>query len=87
MSRVPSTAGIAALICPRSAGVGPRVTWEFDGPLSFNNGLMTLDLTAETAHVAMDEAHFTDADEEVLIRREAHGLTVGSPAISRPSGR
>ena len=72
----------------RSAGVtDPRVTWEFDGPLSFSNGLMMLDLTADAAHVAMDEAHFTGAGEEILVRREEHALTTGSPTAPQPSGR
>lgn len=72
----------------RSAGVtDPRVTWEFDGPLSFENGLMVLELTPDTAHVAMDEAHFTATNDEVLVRREEHDLTTGSAADSRPRSR
>lgn len=71
----------------RSAGVtDPPVTWEFDGPLSFDNGLMVVDLTADAARVAMEESRFNAANDEILVRREEHGLTTGSASAPQPRG-
>lgn len=60
----------------RLAGVGdPDVTWEFESPLSFKNGLMSVELDGAGARVAIDEAHLAVTGEEILVRTHVRALT------------
>ena len=70
-------AAVALRPLPRLAGVeDPRVTWRFNGPLTFKNGLMTVLVDGERADVAVDRA-MVDGEHERLVRTEVKLLTSG----------
>ncbi len=60
----------------RTSGVGdPNVNWEFESPLSFKNGLMSVELDGPEARVAVDEAHMSADGREILVRTHVRPLT------------
>ena len=52
----------------------PEVRWVFDGPLTFENGVMTVMLDGEDAAVAVDRARVRDG-REYLVRTDVKRLT------------
>jgi len=53
----------------------PEVTWEFESPLSFKNGLMAVEIDGTEARVAVDEAHMSVQGQEILVRTHVRPLT------------
>jgi hypothetical protein len=51
------------------------VRWEFDRPLSFANGLMTLTLDGATARLDVDQAVVTRNGRQVLVRLGSQPLS------------
>ncbi len=65
---------------PRLAGVGdPAAHWRFDGPLEFENGVMTVHLDDDRADVVVSRARVDDDGREYLIDTATKKLTTPLP--------
>lgn len=65
---------------PRLAGVGdPPARWRFDGPLEFENGVMTVHIDGDRADVVVSRARVDDGGREYLIDTATKKLTTPLP--------